>query len=791
MKEIIPVLKKYWSLWWEKSGNVSRWLMIPTVCYLELLFRFWTGGSFAPGFFIELIGFAVCIGGILNLIAAVLPKKYVRWYVGVAIFLCTTVMMVEFLIGDAYYNYMRPTLIFVSAGGVLSDYSDTLFLMIFSNLGRIAISLLPLWVLLASGKEKEFRYKPCAIICLACSLVGAGLGFIGLSSINDGLSNVVAQYDFNSSMKRNGITVSMYMELSGLGNQGAGLAFDDADFDFEPVEIPTTEAATEPAETTAPTVPETTETVPAETEASETQPVPETTAAQEPEVAAAAVTPSTEPETEPVTEATTVPETEPVTEATTVPETEPATEATTVPKTEPVTEATTVPETEPATEATTIPETEPETQPAEERVYKPHVIDGLDFGKLAETDTDSVRRKLFAYIDSQTPAMENEYTGLFEGKNLILITAEAFNYALIDPVRTPTLYRLATQGIEFTNYYQPLWTGNTSGGELVNLSGLAMTCEMVTYTNQKPFNTMGWQLMNQGYFSRAYHDNGYYYYDRDKTHANLGYEKYIGIGNGMEEGVQDLWPQSDEEMFQFTVPQYIDQQPFSIYYMTVSAHCRYNKGGNAMSRKNYDLVADLPYSEALKCYLAANMEVEKGLTFLVEQLEKAGIADDTVIVLAPDHFPYGLGTAWGNDHDCLGELYGETKYDIFQRDKNTLIIWSGCLEGKDIKVTTPVCSVDILPTLSNLFGLEYDSRLSVGRDVLGDEEGIAFWPDYNWITEYGKYNSTLSKFIPFTDEELPEGYVDRINAIVRNRVSFSRTIQTCKFFTAIQEAMGR
>ena len=34
----------------------------------------------------------------------------------------------------------------------------------------------------------------------------------------------------------------------------------------------------------------------------------------------------------------------------------------------------------------------------------------------------------------------------------------------------------------------------------------------------------------------------------------------------MEAGVQDVWPQSDLEMFDFTVPQYINQQPFSVYY---------------------------------------------------------------------------------------------------------------------------------------------------------------------------------------------------------------------------------
>lgn len=435
-------------------------------------------------------------------------------------------------------------------------------------------------------------------------------------------------------------------------------------------------------------------------------------------------------------------------------------------------------------------ETQPVIEAADEsdkeaKVYKPHVIPGLDFAALAQNETDGTLKTLYSYVAAQTPALENEYTGMFAGKNLIFITAEAFNYAIIDPELTPTLHRLTTEGIEFTNYYEPLWSGCTSGGELVNLSGLAMNCEMNTYSSQKPFNTIGSLLMDEGYFSRAYHNNIYTFYDRHKTHVNLGYEQFIGMGNGMEEGVVDDWPQSDLEMFDFTIPQYIDQQPFSIYYMTVSGHCRYNQLGNDQSKKNWPLVEHLPYSDGIKAYIACNLELEKALTSLVKQLEEAGIADDTVIVMAPDHYPYGLGKAWGLQKDGLLELYGVEKYDLFQRDKNTLIIWSGCLEDKDMRIDAPVCSIDILPTLSNLFGVTYDSRLSIGRDVLGTEEAISLWPDYSWVTEMGSYNASNRTFTPAEGVEVPDGYVDRMVSIVTNKVKFSRMVQTTKFFSEL------
>lgn len=807
IKPVLDKIKPIWNKWKEKSANLGRWVLIPTICYLELLFHYWIGGAFTPALFLTLIGFALCLGGLLNIIAAALPRKISRWFTGIVIFLCTAMMMTELLIGDAYFNFMRPALVFSSAGGVVNDseFSGIMVNMIINNLGRIAIALLPLWLLLLSGKTETFRKKRCVAASLAITLVGSVVGFAALNVSAGGLNTVIPYYNFNNSMKRNGLTVSMFIELSGLCGQADSLALDDFEFVFEPevlenVTTATTEESTEA--TTPPSAKETTKatTAPATESTTEAATVPSSAAVSvteaTPEPSEAASAPDAvlaeEPTTKFTEEATTETAAEPSTEAVPEPSEEEATKSSTkvvIKSSEKgATKSSAGAVAEPSEEETAEPIPE-ETEP---KVYQPHVISGLDFGELAEAEYDHTLKTLYSYLDSLTPALENEYTGLFEGKNLILITAESFNYAIIDPELTPTLYRLSTQGIQFNNAFVPLWTGNTSGGELAVFSGLAMNCEMTIYSNQKPFNTISRQLMNQGYFSRAYHNNEYCFYNRQLTHENLGYEDYIGMGNGLEKGVENVWPASDAEMIDFTLPQYIDQQPFSIYYMTVSAHCRYNFRGNAQSKKNQELVQDLPYSEALKAYIACNLELEKGLTSLVAQLEEAGIADDTVIVMTADHFPYGLGTAWDNDHDCLAELYGVEKYDEIERDRNTLIIWSGCLEDMDIEIDAPVCSLDILPTLSNLFGLEYDSRLTVGRDVLGTEEAIVPWPDGSWVTELGKYDSSTKKFTPYVDEsQIPEGYVDRISAIVQTRVNFSRSVQRCGFFTALQNAMAK
>lgn len=445
-----------------------------------------------------------------------------------------------------------------------------------------------------------------------------------------------------------------------------------------------------------------------------------------------------------------------------------------------------------STEATE--ETEATEVVEEPVVYGKNEMD-FNFAELAETEKNGTVASIHKYVASLTPSSKNAYTGLFEGKNLIFITAEAFAAEVIDPELTPTLYRLANEGIKFTEYYQPLWGGSTSTGEFSNLTSLVAangTASIKETKQQDMFLTIGNQLMKLGYHSAAYHNHSYTYYDRHQTHTGLGYATFTGMGNGMETYVKDQWPQSDLEMMEFSVEQYIDQQPFSIYYMTVSGHARYNSVGNAMGKKNYDAVSHLDCSHTVKCYLATQLELEYALEYLVAQLEAAGIADDTVIVLATDHYPYALAksSTWDNTEDYLAELYGYKYANKAGRDHNALIIWSGCIEDMDIVVDEPVYSLDILPTLSNLFGVYYDSRLLVGRDVFSEEEALVLWPEFDWKTEKGYYDFATNTFTPEEGVEVEDGYVEYISAIVKNKISFSKSVQSSNYYNYLSELLN-
>ncbi len=434
---------------------------------------------------------------------------------------------------------------------------------------------------------------------------------------------------------------------------------------------------------------------------------------------------------------------------------------------------------------------DPTASPVAEEEHEEYGLNIMDIDFAAHETSNAKLASLNEYIQRVEPTRKNEYTGLFAGKNLILITAEAFSKEVIDPERTPMLYRLATRGIVFEDFYQPAWGGSTSTGEYSFLTGLAPIDPMVMMASRSAnmYFTMGNQLRRLGYSSFAYHDGSRTYYSRDLTLPNMGYDSFVGIGNGMEKGLTGgLFPESDKEMMDYTVPIYIESQPFSVYYMTISGHASYafKSDINDMSVKNQSVTEGLDYSEPVRAYLAANQELEYALESLVGQLEDAGIADDTVIALVPDHYPYGLlpSNAWGGQTGLLEELYGAEATTCRGRDHNAAIIWSACLEDDaPITVSKPVSSIDILPTLSNLFGVEYDSRLLAGRDVFSGEEGLVFWNDGCWLTEHGYYDTHQRAFTPTEGAEAAdEEYITRVSATVADRLSLSRIIENEDYY---------
>ena len=398
----------------------------------------------------------------------------------------------------------------------------------------------------------------------------------------------------------------------------------------------------------------------------------------------------------------------------------------------------------------------------------PNVME-IDFQALAEKEKNKTVKTLHNYFASVTPTNKNEYTGRFKGYNLIMITAEGFSPYAVHEQTTPTLYRLVREGFVFNNFYTALWQTSTSDGEYVAMTGLIPQGSRSMYRGRKnlwPFS-LGRQFNQLGLESKAYHNHTYTYYQRNETHPNLGY-LWKAVGNGLELP-SNGWPRSDLEMMEATVPEYINEEQFHIYYLTVSGHMNYTFAGNSMAARNRELVRDLPYSEDAKAYLACQLELDRALELLIAKLEEAGIADKTVIALSADHYPYG----W--EKYKLDELAGHELDPDFEIYKNHFILWSGGMKEK-VEIDEPCSSLDILPTLSNLFGLEYDSRLLMGQDIFSDAEPLVMLSNRSFITDKAMYNSATGEVTLLTEEPLPEDYISNLNKVVKNKFSVSKSI---------------
>ena len=408
----------------------------------------------------------------------------------------------------------------------------------------------------------------------------------------------------------------------------------------------------------------------------------------------------------------------------------------------------------------------------------------IDFDKLIKNEEDNTIKEMHKYFSSQEASKKNKYTGMFKNKNLIVLVGESFSSLAIREDLTPNLYKLYKEGFQFDNFYTPIFPVSTADGEYITDTSL-IPKEGVWSFLRVAGNYMPYSYANvfekQGYSSNAYHNHTATYYERDKYIETMGYNSYLAVGTGLEDRMDTSnWPNSDYEMVKTTVNDYINNEKFMAYYMTVSGHMNYTKIGNMMVYRNWDQVKDLPYSNKAKGYLAANIELDKAVGELLSRLEQAGKLEDTVIVISGDHYPYGL---------TLGEINELSTFerdDKFEKFRMPFLIWSGSMKGS-IKVEKIGSSLDVLPTVLNLFGAEFDSRLLMGRDILSDSDPIVIFSDRSFITDKGRYNSLTEQFTPNEGVTVEEGYVDKINTIIYKKYQMSRLILENDYYKKIFE----
>jgi len=339
----------------------------------------------------------------------------------------------------------------------------------------------------------------------------------------------------------------------------------------------------------------------------------------------------------------------------------------------------------------------------------------------------------FGIVDSP-----NKQTNLYKDKNLIFIEGESIAPFAIDPVLTPTLYRLQREAYAFNNYFSP--RANTLNSEYALMNSFYLTLEK----EEEPFSpkgSMAGLFKKKGYSTQAFHDYVPNFYGRAEKLPQSGFDEFYHVYDLNIDFELPEFP-SDVELFVNSFPHIANKDRFLAYYITVSGHSGYDIVGRPSLNDNFKRVqARFPeYDEEVQTYLAAAMVTDQGVGKLYEDLERTGKLDDTVIVFAGDHYPYAL------DDELLQETFHiEPQLYLY---KTPFFIWD---VTRPAQVRTDLMSnVDVLPTLSNLFGL--DLKYGMGQDMFSDRvsDVIVEWYDfrtYSFLTPQGGYDGLTYEII--------------------------------------------
>lgn len=409
----------------------------------------------------------------------------------------------------------------------------------------------------------------------------------------------------------------------------------------------------------------------------------------------------------------------------------------------------------------------------EESEYEYNVLD-IDFDGVINNSTDATIKSMSEYFKNDTGTLKNEYTGMFEGKNLILFMAESFSGVAVSKELTPTLYKLANEGgFVFNNFYTPS-VYSTIGGEFQELTGIFPASLNILFqfregTNKYPLG-IGTLFKKSGYSNFAYHDSFSTFQDRNKYLKALGFDNFEGCDSDNNISCYP-WPSSDVDMINATYEKYINSEtPFMVFYATVSGH-----GGYSASSAYYKKYEDILYEKypnaavESKAYVAGQIELDRALERLLRILEENGKLDNTVIALVGDHAPYYL---YETSMDYINDI------STYVRDRDIELFHTNFIlyntEMEKVEVEKVGCQADVIPTLYNLFNLPYDSRLFIGKDLLSTEPGLAMLSG-SWVTNEGYYIPSKG-FKQTSENTLEEGYVDEINSLVKNKMSISNNL---------------
>lgn len=414
------------------------------------------------------------------------------------------------------------------------------------------------------------------------------------------------------------------------------------------------------------------------------------------------------------------------------------------------------------------------------------MFDDTLWNELISNESSNKLNNINNYLINNTISDYNDYTGLFEGKNLIVIMMESVNEIIINKDLYPNFYKLYSEGISFTNNYSPrnsCATGNNEFSAMTGIYSIQNNCTANVYRkNTYPYSIFN-LFNNAGYKTMSMHDYTEAYYYRSIIHQNMGSGKYYGV--------QDLgipyyneyknWA-SDEDFMEVAMDITLSDtsEPFMLWLTTVSSHQPYVQS-SIEGDKYLSITEDTDYPMDLRRYMSKLKTLDNALGILLEKLENAGILDDTVIALFGDHYPYGLKDSTINyvlDYDL----------DDYEREKTPFVIYNSEISPQSIDKYTSY--INLTPTIANLFNLNYDPRLYMGYDVLSDDYwNIVTFADGSWKNNLVYYNAGTSNVKYYVEDGMSIDEIKNINQIITNKMQMSSNIIKNNYFEYLDESL--
>lgn len=343
------------------------------------------------------------------------------------------------------------------------------------------------------------------------------------------------------------------------------------------------------------------------------------------------------------------------------------------------------------------------------------------------------------YSIEESPYQTN-YTGMFEGKNVIYLQLEGIDEWLLDEETMPTLYNMQNNAINFINHYSYYnGGGSTFNSEFaVNtgfLTPVSYNQNAYTFSRNNFDYSMARLFKKKGYSVNAFHMNTKEYYSRGANYDNWGYDNYYGLKD------QDTYTDNsyilDRELIlneKFSELLFPTDKPFVDYIISYSNHMPFTNTKGVcqllLEKQKEEILASNPnavieektYTEE-ECSRLQARETDNMINLLITKLRDNNLLENTVIVAFADHYLYTL-----TDQNILAQ-YKETDNNLINH--TPFLIWKDGMKKQTIKEVTS--QLNILPTTINLFGLEYHPNYYIGSDALNpDYKGYVFFPDYSW-----------------------------------------------------------